>query len=106
MDTAESPGSAHRIAAWWADVLGADLRDTDRGYSYVENVPGAPFDSIDFVPVPEPKTVKNRIHLDVTTSDLDALAAAGAVVLRARDEEIGWTVLADPDGNEFCAFTD
>jgi hypothetical protein len=33
------------------------------------------------------------------------LVAAGATVLRARDDAIGWTILADPDGNEFCAFT-
>jgi glyoxalase superfamily protein len=58
------------------------------------------------VPVPEPKTVKNRIHLDVTTGSVDDLVAAGATVLRAKDDEIGWAVLADPDGNEFCAFTD
>ena len=32
------------------------------------------------------------------------LLDAGATVLRARDDEIGWTVLADPEGNEFCAF--
>jgi hypothetical protein len=56
--------------------------------------------------VPEPKTVKNRVHIDVTTDDLDALVAHGARVLRAnRDGGIEWTVLADPDGNEFCAFT-
>ena len=55
--------------------------------------------------MPEPKTAKNRIHLDVTTDDVDALVAAGATVLRAQDDEIGWTVLADPHGNEFCAFT-
>ena len=54
--------------------------------------------------MPEPKTGKNRVHLDVTTPDLAALVAAGATVLRPRDQEIRWTVLADPDGNEFCAF--
>ena len=59
-----------------------------------------------FVPVPEPKTVKNRIHWDVDTADVGQLVAAGATVLRERDDEIGWTVLADPEGNEFCAFTD
>ena len=106
IDTADSAEAAHRIAAWWADVLGARLVDDDRGYSYVDRVPGAPYDSLDFAPVPEPKTVKNRIHLDVTTADVDDLVAAGATVLRAKDDEIGWTVMADPDGNEFCAFTD
>ena len=57
-----------------------------------------------FGPVPEPKVVKNRIHLDVVAADLDALLAAGATVLRRRDDEIGWDVLADPEGNEFCRF--
>lgn len=104
IDTGDSADAAHEIAGWWADVLGGHLVDTDRGYSYVDRVPGAPWDSLDFIPVPEPKTVKNRIHLDVTTSDVDGLVAAGARVLRAQDEEIGWTVMADPDGNEFCAF--
>jgi catechol 2,3-dioxygenase-like lactoylglutathione lyase family enzyme len=106
IDTADSAEAAHRIAAWWAEVLGARLVDDDRGFSYVDQVPGAPYDSLDFAPVPEPKTVKNRIHLDVTTADVDDLVAAGATILRAKDDEIGWTVLADPDGNEFCAFTD
>jgi hypothetical protein len=56
--------------------------------------------------VPEPKTVKNRVHIDVATDDLDALVAHGATVLRAKgDDGLRWTILADPEGNEFCAFT-
>ena len=55
----------------------------------------------------EPKSAKNRVHIDVTTDDLDALVAHGATVLRPKgDAGLGWTVLADPQGNEFCAFTD
>lgn len=59
-----------------------------------------------FTPVPEPKTVKNRVHWDVLLDDatVDDLVAAGATVLRRPDDEIDWTVLADPEGNEFCAF--
>jgi hypothetical protein len=57
-----------------------------------------------FVPVPEAKGIKNRIHIDVLADDLDALLDAGATLLRARDAEIGWDVLTDPDGNEFCRF--
>ncbi len=104
VDTGDSPEDARRMATWWAGLLGARAVDSDRGYSYVDQIPGAPYDSLDFIPVPEPKTVKNRIHLDVTTEDLDALVAAGATVLRPQDDQIAWTVLADPDGNEFCAF--
>ena len=53
------------------------------------------------MPVPEPKTVKNRVHWDVLTPSVAALVEAGATVL---SEQPGWTVLADPEGNEFCAF--
>jgi catechol 2,3-dioxygenase-like lactoylglutathione lyase family enzyme len=93
-----------RITTWWGDVLGAEVHRGE-GYCWLEAVPGAPFEALVFVPVPEPKTVKNRIHLDVSTPDVAALVEAGASVLRPRDEHIGWTVMADPDGNEFCAFT-
>jgi hypothetical protein len=105
VDTADDPAHAQRIATWWADVLGADA-GAEEGVGFVENIPGAPFESIVFVPVPEPKTVKNRVHLDVTTPDLDELVAVGATVLRPQGGDIRWTVLADPDGNEFCAFVD
>ena len=50
------------------------------------------------------RIVKNRWHWDVTTDDVAGLVAAGAVVVRPPDADIRWTVLADPQGNEFCAF--
>ena len=50
--------------------------------------------------------MKNRIHFDVDTADVQLLVDAGATLLRPQDDEIGWSVLADPDGNEFCAFVD
>jgi hypothetical protein len=94
------------IAGWWGRVLGCESGfDTDGGFAWVEGIPGCPFECVVFGPVPEPKTVKNRIHLDVSTSDVGALVAAGATVLREPDDEVEWHVLADPDGNEFCAFT-
>jgi hypothetical protein len=93
------------IAGWWGGVLGCTPQvDEDGGWAWIEGIPGCPFEAIVFVPVPEPKTVKNRIHLDVTTPDVAALIAAGAVVLREPDNEVEWHVLTDPDGNEFCAF--
>jgi hypothetical protein len=106
-DTAEGGQAGHDLAAWWAEVLGARAADHEHGFSYVDQIPGCPWESFDFDGVPEPKTVKNRVHIDVTTDDLDALVAHGATVLRPKgDGGLRWTVLTDPDGNEFCAFTD
>jgi hypothetical protein len=102
LDTGPDPAP---IADWWAEVLGVERQDEpDHGFSYLEGIPNAPFEDLVFVPVSEPKTVKNRIHLDVTTGDIADLKAVGATVLRAQDDGIGWTVMADPEGDEFCAF--
>jgi len=48
--------------------------------------------------------MKNRSHWDVAVDDVEVLIDRGATVLRRPDDEIRWTILADPDGNEFCAF--
>jgi Glyoxalase-like domain len=94
------------IAQWWAEVFGVAARhDDEHGWSWLEDVPGLPFETFVFAPVPEPKTVKNRIHWDVDTADLALLTGHGATILREQDDDIRWTVLADPEGNEFCAFT-
>jgi hypothetical protein len=92
------------IAQWWAEMLEAPIEHHSSDWSTVEHVPGMPILTFDFVCVPEPKPAKNRIHWDVTAPDVAALVARGASVLRRPDEEVGWTVLADPEGNEFCAF--
>jgi catechol 2,3-dioxygenase-like lactoylglutathione lyase family enzyme len=63
-----------------------------------------------FVPVPEPKTVKNRIHLDIVPQDrtrdeeVERLKALGATEIadHRRPGGSGWVVMADPEGNEFC----
>ncbi|MGQ0630242.1 MAG: VOC family protein [Sporichthyaceae bacterium] len=101
------------IARWWGEVLGVDVQSdsfdtaihgpTLRSYSWLEPVPGAPFDALVFVPVPEPKSVKNRVHWDVI-GDTDELVEAGARLLLPKGEDCRWDVLADPDGNEFCVF--
>lgn len=103
LDCASSEAS-EREAAWWAEVFGARADDDGRGFWWVEDVPGAPFECISFIPVPEPKTVKNRLHWDVVCDDVDALVAMGCTILREPDHEIDWHVLADPAGNELCAF--
>jgi Glyoxalase-like domain len=92
-------------ARWWADVVGGDFMSRPgTPYYWLENVPGLPFRYWVFVPVPEPKTVKNRVHWDVTAPALQPVLDAGATLLRPKDDEIGWHVCADPEGNEFCVF--
>jgi Glyoxalase-like domain len=91
-------------ARWWGMVYGAGLTEND-GWFTVESVPGMPILTMDFVPVPEAKTGKNRVHWDVTVPSVTPLVEAGAAVLREPDGDIRWHVLADPEGNEFCAFT-
>jgi hypothetical protein len=98
------------LADWWCRVLGYTRRDTapdgtTRAASDPVLLEPGPEGGIPVWvnPVGEPKTVKNRMHLDVH-GDVEALVAAGARVLRRRDDEIGWDVLADPEGNEFCVF--
>lgn len=56
-----------------------------------------------FSPVPEPKLVKNRVHWDLWCQTADALDA-GARLLRGKDDDLHWDLLADPEGNEFCVF--
>jgi hypothetical protein len=92
------------IASWWAERYNADVcHDQDRGFSWIDEVSGMPWPMV-FQSVPEPKTVKNRIHWDVW-GETATFLAAGATLLRSHDDEIGWDVLADPEGNEFCVFT-
>jgi hypothetical protein len=91
-------------ARWWGGVYGTGVTGNDGWYT-LENVPGLPIVTMDFVPVPERKAVKNRVHWDVTVPAVAPLTEAGAVVLREPDSDAGWHVLADPEGNEFCAFT-
>ena len=96
---------AEAQAAWWADVLHAEIvPGPDGSPRWLAGVSGLPFEVWKFVAVPEPKTVKNRVHWDVVCSDVDALVTRGATLLRAPDDEISWHVFADPEGNEFCAF--
>lgn len=98
---------AARVASFWSAVLGRDV------------LPGASADAAFigdgeageqgwlFFKVPEPKTAKNRMHVDFEADDRDAeverLLALGATRVADHDEwDTLWTVLHDPEGNEFC----
>jgi hypothetical protein len=96
------------MADWWQQVLGGTRDgDEENDWHWVTDLEGVPFEGLDFGSVPEPKTVKNRVHWDIrldagrSVADLEAL---GATVLRRPDGDIRWTIMADPEGNEFCAF--
>lgn len=97
------------MAAWWQGVLGGTVESDEEDVHSVSDIPGVPFEGFDFARVPEPKTVKNRVHWDVLLNEgveVGDLEAAGATVLRRPDDEIRWTIMADPEGNEFCVFAE
>lgn len=98
---------AELLAAFWAEVLGWKI--VHRGYYGVSigREAGGTFE-IDFRVVPDAKTVKNRLHLDINPTDRDQdaeltrLLALGATPVDVGQGDVGWHVLADPEGNEFC----
>jgi hypothetical protein len=103
---------AYAQSLWWAQVLGM-MEDPDD-----PNEPGhdecmimSPDRSIQvlFIEVPEPKSIKNRIHFDLRPTDrtqaeeIDRLLGLGATeVADHRRDGAGWMTMADPEGNEFC----
>jgi len=97
------------VAGWWGRVFDVNVESHDGGsYFSIGPLPGAAFDGMAFVPVPEPKTAKNRVHWDVHGSAA-SLVEAGARMIRPSTEDPEpdrrWDVLADPEGNEFCVFS-
>ena len=113
------------LARFWAAAIdGYALRPYDEeeiarlaaaGIHDLEDDPTVAIDSPDeaapvlfFQRVPEPKAVKNRVHLDLAATDQAAtvarLLSLGATIVaeHRRDDGVGWTVMADPEGNEFC----
>ena len=98
------------LADWWCTVLGYQRRlppagrsDQPREWPVPIYDPAGSGPLIWFNPVAEPKTVKNRMHMDVF-GNTDELLTLGATLVRRRDDEIEWDIMADPEGNEFCVF--
>lgn len=100
IDCADDPAA---LARWWQGLVGGEVEVDDDGDASL-TVEGYP--RLDFLRVPEPKTVKNRLHLDLRATDFDAAleAALAHGATRADDVYVGgkWVVLRDPHGNEFC----
>jgi hypothetical protein len=65
-----------------------------------------------FCVVPEARTVKNRVHIDITPinatqqDEVERLLALGATRIDVGQVDVTWVVLADPEGNEFCVMSD
>lgn len=96
------------VADFWCAVLGWQVLDEDTGIISI-GPPERSWPAIDVIAVPEGKTLKNRLHLDLradgitTAEELDRLLTLGA---QRRDvgqgPDVSWVVLGDPEGNEFC----
>jgi predicted enzyme related to lactoylglutathione lyase/uncharacterized damage-inducible protein DinB len=101
------------VSSFWADVLGwredpedPNLRHQDE-YLLVD--PNGLHPGLLFIRVPDPKTVKNRVHLDLRPAEgreveVERIGALGGTVVddRRQPDGTGWVVMADPEGNELC----
>jgi hypothetical protein len=99
------------LVRFWAALLGGEPVDRAHNWSHVEP-PGFP--KLSFQPVPEAKTVKNRLHLDleVDPGGIPAAVARAVEIGATRigepvtDDQGTFQVMADPEGNEFCFVSD
>jgi catechol 2,3-dioxygenase-like lactoylglutathione lyase family enzyme len=98
---------AAKLAQFWADVLGREVNPRPTAeFAAVDATDSTQGPRLAFHQVPEVKTVKNRLHLDMISSEFaaetDRLLSLGAT--RVNDVEQGgarWTTFLDPEGNEF-----
>lgn len=97
-----------QLASWWQGVIGGTVEPGPDGRPrYLHGAAGMDGLIFKFVEVSDPKQVKNRWHWDVLAQNNNAvqeLQSRGAQVLRGPNEAADWTVMADPQGNEFCVF--
>ena len=99
-------------ATYWAAALGHQLSERNV-HEYEVADPAGAGTPLYFMNVPETKTVKNRLHVDITTEgsiddEVARLAAMGARLIEMRQDPPTltnpdtWAVMQDPEGNEFC----
>ncbi len=101
------------LARFWAEVTGYSIVEARDDFARLQAPDQRGVRHLLFFRVPEPKTTKNRMHVDLATRDPEAeitrLRALGATLVDGGDEpewRLGngtrWVVLRDPEGNEFC----
>ncbi|MFD2792715.1 VOC family protein [Promicromonospora vindobonensis] len=107
---------AYSLSEWWKPVLGYDDVPGDPNLPGHDECmiadPAGEGTNVLFIEVPESKSVKNRLHLDLRPradlrdTEIERVIAHGATVVADRRGQYGpgtgWVVLADPEGNEFC----
>lgn len=102
---------ARAQALFWASVTGWTAAERDATPGHVEYAvlpPGDGAPRLYFTTVPERRTAKNRVHLDLMPpgddpkAELARLLGLGATVADSQPAGVGWLILADPEGNEFC----
>ncbi len=94
------------LARFWGDVLGWEAAQREGVWWLRPPVAAVPI--IAFVRVPEAKSTKNRLHIDVSPTDgtrdeeVERIIALGATRADVGQGDVRWVVLSDPEGNEFC----
>jgi len=108
------------LARFWCAVLGYEVQAEEDDLATIgspmvpegKNRPGPVPPTLTFARVPEGKTIKNRLHLDVNPTDreqgeeVSRLLGLGARHANVGQGDVSWVVLADPEGNEFCVLSD
>jgi predicted enzyme related to lactoylglutathione lyase len=101
---------ARALAGFWSELTGWNVYyDDDPEVLLAPTFPNHGTGFL-FIPVPEGKTAKNRVHLDIQPTDgtrdalVETAVAHGATVVGdfRKEDGSGWVTLADPEGNEFC----
>lgn len=119
-DLAIDCSDPHGLARFWCSVLDYEVHDEDDGLVTIgppmapdgTDHPGPVPPTLTFAHVPEGKTVKNRLHIDVNPTDrgqdeeVRRLIDLGARQVDVDQGDVSWVVLADPEGNEFCVLSD
>lgn len=101
------------LGRFWAEVLGWTVSSEEPGVTNLEPeeyvYPDPVAVCVDILSVPDSKTVKNRVHVDLASTSaahhaelVARLKDLGATPLDLGQGDVPWTVMADPDGNEFC----
>ncbi|MER5956575.1 VOC family protein [Streptomyces sp. NPDC001893] len=104
------------LARFWCSVLGYEVQDEEDGVVTIgppagsegKDRPGPVPPALTFARVPEGKSVKNRLHIDVNPTDREQdeevrrLLDLGARPVDVGQGDVSWVPLADPEGNEFC----